>query len=100
MFNWGKYYEELIQVCENMELSMKNLTNFQTTRFAASGFYSLIYVRTTQLYDKVLPMSLQTKTPVSMPTNERKQVKQKQSIDQLIHGHFAFAYPDAQIYTT
>ena len=35
-----------------------------------------------------------------MPKKERKLMKQKQLTEQLIHGHFVFAYLDALIYTT
>ena len=24
MFNWGKYYEELVQVCANLDIAMKS----------------------------------------------------------------------------
>ena len=35
-FNWGKNYELLLQVCEELETHMKQLTTFSTTRFANS----------------------------------------------------------------
>ena len=45
IFNWGNNYEDLRQVCEDMELSLKNLTNFQTTRFANSVRFVFINLR-------------------------------------------------------
>ena len=35
-FNFGKNRELMIQICEDMELRMKQLANFSTTRFANS----------------------------------------------------------------
>ena len=35
-FNWGKNYENFLQVCQDLDINMKKLTNFQTTRFAKS----------------------------------------------------------------
>ena len=33
-FNWGKNYQNLLQICEDLNVQMKKLTNFQMTRFA------------------------------------------------------------------
>ena len=35
-FNWGKNYQNLLQICEDLNVQMKKLTNFQMTRFANS----------------------------------------------------------------
>ena len=35
-FNWGKNYEHLIEVCEELEVRMAKLANFSTTRFSNS----------------------------------------------------------------
>ena len=35
-FNWGKNYELLLDVCKELEINMKQLTTFSTTRFANS----------------------------------------------------------------
>ena len=40
-----KNYEELKRVCEEMELNLKNLTNFQTTRFSNSVRFVFINLR-------------------------------------------------------
>ena len=36
LFNWGKNYEELIKACKVLDIELRQLTNFQTTRFANS----------------------------------------------------------------
>ena len=33
-FNWSKNYENFLQICEDLNVQMKKLTNFQMTRFA------------------------------------------------------------------
>ena len=33
-FNWGKSYENFLQVCEDLNVDMKKLTTFQMTTFA------------------------------------------------------------------
>ena len=35
-FNWGKNYENFLQICEDLYVQIKRLTNFQMTRFANS----------------------------------------------------------------
>ena len=35
-FNYGKNYNLLVDICEELELRMRHLTNFSTTRFANS----------------------------------------------------------------
>ena len=35
-FNWGKNYEHLIEVCEELEVRMAKLANFSTRRFSNS----------------------------------------------------------------
>ena len=37
MFNWGKNYGDLIQVCGDSDTAMKSLANFQTTRRLQTG---------------------------------------------------------------
>ena len=33
IFNWGKNYDNFLQVCQDLDINMKKLTNFQMTRF-------------------------------------------------------------------
>ena len=35
-FNWGKNYEALVEMCEQLEMKMRNLKTFSTTRFPNS----------------------------------------------------------------
>ena len=35
-FNWGKNYEALVEMCEQLEMRMRNLKTFSTTRFPNS----------------------------------------------------------------
>ena len=35
-FNWGKNYEALVEMCEELEMKMRNLKTFSTTRFPNS----------------------------------------------------------------
>ena len=44
-FNWGENYENLLQICEDLNLQMKKLTNFQMTRFANSVRFVFINMR-------------------------------------------------------
>ena len=44
-FNWGKNYQNLLQICEDLNVQMKKLTNFQMTRFASSVPFLLINLR-------------------------------------------------------
>ena len=36
LFNWGKNYDDLVEVCTYLDIEMRKLTNFQSTRFANS----------------------------------------------------------------
>ena len=44
-FNWGKNYENFLQVCADLDIEMKKLTNFQRTRFANSVRFVFINLR-------------------------------------------------------
>ena len=44
-FNWGKNYQNLLQICEDLNVQMKKLTNFQMTRFAYSVCFVFINLR-------------------------------------------------------
>ena len=44
-FNWGKNYQNLLQICEDLNVQMKKLTNFQMTRFANSVRFVFINLR-------------------------------------------------------
>ena len=44
-FNWGKNYQNLLQICEGLNVQMKKLTNFQMTRFANSARFIFINLR-------------------------------------------------------
>ena len=41
-FNWSKNYDNFLQICEDLNVQMKKLTNFQMTRFASSVRFLLI----------------------------------------------------------
>ena len=43
-FNWGKNYENFLEVCKDLDIEAKKLTNFQMTRFANSVRFVLIYL--------------------------------------------------------
>ena len=45
-FNWGKNYENFLQVCKDLDIEMKKLTNFQMTRFANSVRHVFMNLRT------------------------------------------------------
>ena len=49
LFNWGKNYEELVKACEVLDIELRQLTNFQTTRFANSVRFVFINLRTDYL---------------------------------------------------
>ena len=44
-FNWGKNYENFLQICEDLYVQIKRLTNFQMTRFANSVRFVFINLR-------------------------------------------------------
>ena len=44
-FNWGKNYQNFLQICEDLNVQMKKLTNTQMTRFANSVRFALINLR-------------------------------------------------------
>ena len=44
-FNWSKNYENFLQICEDLNVQMKKLTNFQMTRFANSVRFVFINLR-------------------------------------------------------
>ena len=35
-FNWGKNYQALVEICEQLDMRMRNLKTFSTTRFPNS----------------------------------------------------------------
>ena len=45
-FNWGKNYELMVEACDEIEMNMAQLANFQTTRFANSIRFVVINLRT------------------------------------------------------
>lgn len=45
-FNWGKNYENFLEICDDLDIGMKKLTNFQKTRFANSMRFVFINIRT------------------------------------------------------
>ena len=44
-FNWGKNYQNFLQICEDLNDQMKKLTNTQMTRFANSVRFVFIKLR-------------------------------------------------------
>ena len=44
-FNWGKSHENFLQICNDLEIDVRKLTNFQTTRFANSVRFVFINIR-------------------------------------------------------
>ena len=44
-FNWGKNYENFLQVCADLDIEKKQLTNFSMTRFANSVRFVFINLR-------------------------------------------------------
>ena len=44
-FNWGKNYENFLEICADLDIQMKKLTNFQMTRFANSVRFVFINLR-------------------------------------------------------
>ena len=45
LFNWGKNYEDLVKVCTYLDIEMRKLTNFQTTRFTNNVRFVFINLR-------------------------------------------------------
>ena len=45
LFNWGKNYENFLHVCQDLDINMKKLTNFQMTRFADSVRFIFMNLR-------------------------------------------------------
>ena len=44
-FNWGKSYKNFLQICEDLNVQMKKLANFQMTRFANRVRFLFINLR-------------------------------------------------------
>ena len=80
LFNWGKNYEELREVCETMELNMKNLTNFQTTRFANSVRFVFINLRTDYPAVRVAIKNVITSKQNSSDAEQQKKAVEATSI--------------------
>ena len=41
-FSWDKNYDHFLQICKDLDVQMKKLTNFQMTRFANSVHFVFI----------------------------------------------------------
>ena len=42
---WGKSHENFLKICNDLEIDVRKLTNFQTTRFANSVRFVFINIR-------------------------------------------------------